>query len=128
MGAAGLLRGYEATSDWAARKILPMFGATPVEGRVVTDRNRISGGGVTAGLDFGLVIHAQMLGDDIAKVTQLAMEYDPEPPFDVGTPEKAGPTLVAKVHDWLGSASGDKMAITCSAAAKAMDEYATVVK
>lgn len=77
LGAAGLLQGYKATSHWAARELLTNFGATPVEGRVVTDRNRVSGGGVTAGLDFGLVLLAKMLGEDVAKMTQLALEYDP---------------------------------------------------
>lgn len=106
LGAAGLLRGYRATSHWACREFLPLFGATPVEGRVVVDRNRISGGGVTAGLDFGLVLLAKLLGDDVAKMTQLAMEYDPEPPFRAGTPGEAGPEITRKVRDWMGPFEG----------------------
>ena len=82
-------------------------------------RNRVTGGGVTAGLDFGLVILAALLGEDIAKVTQLAMEYDPAPPFDAGTPKKAGPAVVKKVQDWIGPVLGEKLAATCAAAAKA---------
>jgi cyclohexyl-isocyanide hydratase len=94
LGAAGLLKGYKATSHWATRETLRMFEAEPVEARVVTDRNRITGGGVTAGIDFGLVLLAKLRGDDAAKLTQLAMEYDPEPPFDAGNPKSAGPAIV----------------------------------
>jgi cyclohexyl-isocyanide hydratase len=104
LGAAGLLQGYKATSHWASRDILPMFGAEPVEARVVVDRNRITGGGVTAGIDFGLVLLAKLCGDDVAKVTQLAMEYDPEPPFQAGSPKTAGPALTQQVRDYLESA------------------------
>lgn len=104
LGAAGLLQGYKATSHWASRDILPMFGAEPVEARVVVDHNRITGGGVTAGIDFGLVLLAKLRGDDIAKVTQLAMEYDPEPPFNAGSPTSAGPAAVKQVLSSLESA------------------------
>jgi cyclohexyl-isocyanide hydratase len=97
LGAAGLLRGYKATSHWAARDLLPLFGAEPVEARVVTDRNRITGGGVTAGIDFGLVLLSMLRGDVPAKMTQLAMEYDPHPPFDAGSPMKAGPALTQQI-------------------------------
>ena len=93
LGAAGLLRGYKATSHWAAVELLPPFGAEPIEGRVVTDRNRITGGGVTAGIDFGLVLLAKLRGDDAAKMTQLAMEYDPQPPFHAGSPKDAGAAM-----------------------------------
>src|SRR6267142_524743 len=90
LGAAGLLEGYKATSHWAARDGLSAFGAIPTNARVVVDRNRITGGGVTAGIDFGLVVLAKLRGDDAAKLTQLAMEYDPEPPFHAGSPQGAG--------------------------------------
>lgn len=93
LGAAGLLRGYRATTHWAARDVLPAFGAEPVKQRVVVDRNRITGGGVTAGLDFGYVLLATLRGQKVAKVTQLAMEYDPRPPFNAGSPETAGPEI-----------------------------------
>ena len=93
LGAAGLLRGYKATSHWAATDLLPLFGAEVEEGRVVTDRNRISGGGVTAGIDFGLVLLAKLRGEDVAKMTQLAMEYDPQPPFQSGSPKDAGAVM-----------------------------------
>ena len=101
LGAAGLLQGYKATSHWACRDILGMFGAEPVEARVVVDRNRVTGGGCTAGIDFGLVLLAKLCGDDAAKLTQLAMEYDPEPPFDAGTPKTAGPAIVDKAMGLL---------------------------
>jgi cyclohexyl-isocyanide hydratase len=97
LGAAGLMRGYKATSHWAAGELLPLFGAERTEGRVVTDRNRISGGGVTAGIDFGLVLLAKLRGDDAAKMTQLMLEYDPHPPFDAGTPKGAGSAMTQQV-------------------------------
>jgi cyclohexyl-isocyanide hydratase len=103
LGAAGLLQGYRATSHWAAREVLRMFGAEPVAERVVVDRNRITGGGVTAGIDFGLVLVALLRGDDAAKVVQLMLEYDPAPPFDAGTPSGAGPALVERA---IGLMSG----------------------
>jgi cyclohexyl-isocyanide hydratase len=94
LGAARLLEGYKATSHWSSRDALRMFGAEPVDARVVVDRNRITGGGVTAGIDFGLVILAKLRGEDAAKLTQLAMEYDPEPPFHAGSPKTAGPAII----------------------------------
>src|ERR1700722_16726268 len=93
LGAAGLLKGYKSTSHWSAHEALRMYGAEPVEARVVVDRNRITGGGVTAGIDFGLVVLAKLRGDDAAKLTQLAMEDDPEPPFNAGNPKVAGPAV-----------------------------------
>lgn len=93
LGAAGLLKGYKATSHWVTRDILQELGAIPTEGRVVVDRNRITGGGVTAGIDFGLKIAAMLTNDTYAKAIQLYLEYDPEPPFDAGTPEKAPPVV-----------------------------------
>ncbi len=106
LGAAGLLRGYKAASHWAGRDLLPLFGAIPVDARVVVDRNRFTGSGVTAGLDFGLVLLAKLLGEDVAKMTQLAMEYDPEPPFNAGSPREAGPEITGKVLEWMGPMGG----------------------
>lgn len=93
---AGLLQGYRAATHWAARPQLAQLGVEVGTDRVVVDRNRITGGGVTAGIDFGLTIASILCGEEIAKMTQLLMEYDPAPPFDVGSPEKAGSELVEK--------------------------------
>ena len=93
LGAAGLLNGYKANSYWAVRDVLKEFGAIPTKGRIVLDRNRITGGGVTAGLDFALKITALLRSDDFAKAVQLLMEYDPQPPFNAGSPEKAPPVV-----------------------------------
>ena len=95
LGAAGLLRGYRATSYWAVRHLLPKLGATPLEDRVVVDRNRITGGGVTAGIDFGLQLSAVLRGQAFAEVQQLMIEYAPEPPF-AGSPAEARPEVVAQ--------------------------------
>jgi cyclohexyl-isocyanide hydratase len=119
LGAVGLLRGYESTCHWACLDALRLFGAKPVARRVVVDRNRVSGGGVTAGIDFGLVLLARLLGEDVARMTQLAVEYDPEPPFDAGSPQKAGPALTGRVQDWMRPFAG-KMVQACEQAARAM--------
>jgi cyclohexyl-isocyanide hydratase len=97
LGAAGLLNGYQATSHWYVRDLLTHMGATVRTDRVVVDRNRITGGGVTAGIDFGLTIAAKMAGEEAAKRIQLLIEYDPRPPFDAGSPEHAGPAIVNDV-------------------------------
>jgi cyclohexyl-isocyanide hydratase len=99
LGAAGLLRGYCATSHWAWRDYLGLFGAEPVAERVVFDRNRVTGGGVTAGIDFALALVAAIEGEENARAIQLGLEYDPHPPFDSGTPDKAGEGLVRRVHE-----------------------------
>ena len=94
---AGLLRGYKSACHWMWRPYLTCFGAEPVAQRIVRDRNRISGGGVTAGIDFGLALAAELAGEEVARTLQLAFEYDPQPPFDCGSPEKAGPELVQRL-------------------------------
>ncbi len=104
LGAAGLLKGYRATSHWRFRDLLTMFGATPVEERVVTDRNRITGGGVTAGIDFGLVIASRLRGRHAAEVLQLYNEYDPHPPFGAGTPAVAPLATKEEAYSALASA------------------------
>lgn len=97
LGAAGLLRGYRATTHWASRDQLALLGAKPVDARVVFDRNRITGAGVTSGIDFALAVAAHVAGEDVAKQIQLQMEYDPQPPFDAGSPASAGSVLTAQV-------------------------------
>lgn len=104
LGAAGLLNGYRSACHWAFRDLLPMFGAEPVAERIVRDRNRMSGGGVTAGIDFGLALAAELAGEDVARAIQLFVEYDPAPPFDAGSPERAGPELTASVRAALAAA------------------------
>lgn len=89
LGAAGLLAGFRAATHWSAMDLLPMFGATPVRERVVIDRNRMTGGGVTAGIDFGLTLIARIWGEDQAKLIQLGTEYNPAPPFSAGSPDTA---------------------------------------
>jgi cyclohexyl-isocyanide hydratase len=98
LGAAGLLQGYKSACHWMWRDLLTNFGAEPVNARVVRDRNRISGGGVTAGIDFALVLAAELAGEGVARGIQLSLEYSPEPPFDSGTPERADPALVARLR------------------------------
>jgi cyclohexyl-isocyanide hydratase len=104
LGGAGLLTGYHATSHWHVREHLRPFGAIPTAGRVVRDRNRITGGGVTAGLDFGLTVAAELRGEEIARFIQLSLEYDPEPPFDSGSPEKAGAAMVQQFDAMMAQA------------------------
>ena len=93
LAAAGLLKGKRAACHWMSRDMLIEFGAIPDKSRVVIDGKFISGGGVTAGIDFGLTVAAKIFGEDIAKSIQLGIEYNPQPPFNAGSPEKAGPDI-----------------------------------
>lgn len=102
LGMAGLLDGYRAATHWAVYDVLEALGVETDQSRVVHDRNRMTGGGVTAGIDFGLTLLAELRGEMVAKVTQLAMEYDPAPPFDTGHPDIAGPELVAMIRQGMG--------------------------
>jgi len=97
LAAAGLLNGKRAGSHWAYRELLGMFGAIPDDARVVRDGNCITGGGVTAGIDIALTIAAELAGEDVAKMIQLAIEYAPAPPFNSGRPEIAEEKTVAAV-------------------------------
>jgi cyclohexyl-isocyanide hydratase len=97
LGAAGLLEGYKSACHWLMRDQLTAFGAIPVAERIVVDRNRISGGGVTAGIDFGFTVAAALCGEDLAKRLQLFLEYQPEPPFDI-TIENAPAALIADIR------------------------------
>ncbi|MEO8619656.1 MAG: DJ-1/PfpI family protein [bacterium] len=93
LGAAGLLNGYRATTHWMSLDLLALLGAEPVEDRVVVDRNRVTGGGVTAGIDFGLVVVRELAGASAAQEIQLAIEYQPSPPFESGLPSTAPATV-----------------------------------
>lgn len=99
LGAAGLLKGRRAATHWMSTEFLAAFGAVPVDARVVVDGNVITGGGVTAGIDFGLRVVAEIAGEDVAKRIQLGIEYDPQPPFRSGHPREAEPSLVQQVTE-----------------------------
>jgi cyclohexyl-isocyanide hydratase len=94
-----------AATHWAFVELLPVFGARHVPGRVVVDRNRITGGGVTAGIDFALRLAAELAGEKVAQAIQLGLEYNPEPPFASGHPDVADPELVAQLRARLGPLS-----------------------
>ena len=99
LGAAGLLRGYRATTHWTAMDCLAPFGAIPTETRVCIDRNRITGGGVTAGIDFALTLVSVMVDRSTAETVQLRLEYNPAPPFRAGSPDTAPPEVVALLKE-----------------------------
>ena len=111
LAAAGLLDGYKATTHWATVPMLEALGVEAVGDRVVIDRNRISGGGVTAGIDFGLTLLAELRGDTAAKCSQLMMEYDPKPPFESGSPHVAEPQIVAIVNRMLEQPNAEGLGI-----------------
>lgn len=102
LAGAGLLSGYRAACHWAFRDQLAMLGVEVGTQRVVIDRNRITGGGATAGIDFGLVLAGLLCGEETAKMIELLLEYNPAPPFNVGSPEKAGAALVNQVKTFGG--------------------------
>lgn len=99
LGVAGLLDGKRATTHWAYRDALRHVGAIPVHERVVRDGNVITGGGVTAGIDFAFVLAAELVGEEVAQRIQLAIEYDPHPPFAAGSPSTAPEGVVARVRE-----------------------------
>ncbi|MFO1456894.1 MAG: DJ-1/PfpI family protein [Steroidobacteraceae bacterium] len=101
LGAAGLLQGYRATTHWAHAQWLPQLGATPVAERVVVDRNRITGAGVTSGIDFALRVIAEIWGERRAQLAQLGLEYDPQPPFQSGSPSSAPVEIVDSMRELM---------------------------
>ncbi|MBK3404690.1 DJ-1/PfpI family protein [Methylorubrum populi] len=111
LGAAGLLRGKRATTHWGAHDLLAALGAIPTQGRVVRDGNLITGGGVTAGIDFGLALAAELADEATAKAIQLHLEYAPAPPFDAGRPETAAPDILAATRERLAAMRREREAI-----------------
>jgi cyclohexyl-isocyanide hydratase len=118
LGAAGLLRGRRATSHWAFRHLLAEFGAEPVAERVVEDGNLITGGGVTAGIDFGLTVLSRVAGQEVAELVQLSLEYDPQPPFDAGSPSRAPEAVVQAYREKIASLLAAREAAVKALAAK----------
>ena len=108
LAAAELLTGYRAACHWASRHQLEWFGAIPDPARTVFDRNRVTGGGVTAGIDFALALTAAIRGEAHAKFVQLSLEYDPQPPFDSGTPEKADAETLNRYKEMVAEKAGDR--------------------
>jgi cyclohexyl-isocyanide hydratase len=111
LGAAGLLKGRRATTHWDSHEFLAKFGAVPTHGRVVRDGNLFTAGGVTAGIDFGLTVVAELLGKSQAQTIQLGHEYAPEPPFQAGTPATASPDVVAAAKERLAPTRKQREAI-----------------
>jgi cyclohexyl-isocyanide hydratase len=117
LGAAGLLAGKRATTHWASRDLLAAFGATPVEARVVRDGNLVTGGGVTAGIDFALTLVAELSGQAAAETIQLALEYAPAPPFQSGTPGTAPAAVLAAARARLASSRAEREALIAAVTA-----------
>jgi cyclohexyl-isocyanide hydratase len=98
LGSAGLLKGYKATTHWTAMEYLGPYGALPTKTRVCVDRNRITGGGVTAGIDFALTLVSHLVDRPTAEMIQLRLEYNPAPPFNSGSPDTAPPDVLARLQ------------------------------
>jgi cyclohexyl-isocyanide hydratase len=111
LGAAGLLKGRRATTHWLSHDFLAKFGAIPVHERVVRDGNLITAGGVTAGIDFGLAVVAELAGQAQAEAIQLALEYAPQPPFHAGTPDEAPAAVLAMVRKQMAPTRAAREAI-----------------
>ncbi|WP_372394088.1 DJ-1/PfpI family protein [Azospirillum sp. HJ39] len=118
LGAAGLLKGYRATTHWSAVEALPHFGATPSRERVCIDRNRITGGGVTAGIDFALTLVSNLIDRATAEAVQLRLEYNPAPPFNAGSPDTAPAEVLASMSERIAPFRARRMEAVRQAAAR----------
>lgn len=118
LGAAGLLRGYRATTHWTAMEFLEAYGALPTKTRVCVDRNRVTGGGVTAGIDFALTLVSILVDRPTAEAIQLRLEYNPAPPFGSGSPDTAPPELVAGLRQRNAAGQERRRAANHRAAAR----------
>jgi cyclohexyl-isocyanide hydratase len=118
LGAAGLLRGYRAATHWTAMDFLEAFGATPTRTRVCIDRNRVTGGGVTAGIDFALTLVSILVDRKTAEAIQLRLEYNPAPPFNSGSPDTAPPEILALMKEKIAPAQARRAEAIHRAAAR----------
>ncbi len=118
LGAAGLLNGYRATTHWTAMEYLGPYGALPTKTRVCVDRNRVTGGGITAGIDFALTLVSVMVGREMAEAIQLRLEYNPAPPFNSGSPDTASPEILARMNQWIEAGRERRSAANQRAAAR----------
>ncbi|WP_321910547.1 MULTISPECIES: DJ-1/PfpI family protein [unclassified Paraburkholderia] len=118
LGAAGLLRGRRATTHWAFHELLEPLGALPVKARVVRDGNVLTGGGITAGIDFALTLAAELIGDEAAQALQLELEYAPAPPFAAGDPASAPPAIVERLRAQTAASLAERARVVAAAAAK----------
>lgn len=118
LGAAGLLKGYNAATHWSAMEMLALFGATPTKTRVCIDRNRVTGGGVTAGIDFALKLVSLLVDRTTAEAIQLRLEYNPAPPFNAGSPETAPAEVLALMKERVAPSQARRLDAARRAAAR----------